>query len=321
MGAGIAYSLFLALAQRYGYGAVRAIAAFSHPNSLAMAANLVLPVALALVLASKRVTLASIAVACAPVCVVLTLSRGALVISVVAIGLVFAGSLWRKVTSRKLVVAATVLAMGFAVAFKSYDTLVERFTSAPPQSEHARLLFNMAAKAMLSEHPFGVGINQYSHVLGNHGYADRLGIPPIDREGLAHHVYWLTAAETGYFGLASYLLMLAAPLWVALRQVRARGTRGDLALGISVSLALMYAHGTAEWIARQTGMAYLFWALAAICVGMERHAEQRASQASQRETRFRELLRKWRGTPRAREGVAVHAISSKGDRDVRSAIV
>jgi O-antigen ligase len=283
MGLGIVFSLLLALGQRYFYGAMRPMAAFSHPNSLAMAANLVFPIALAIVLSAPRAKIAIAAAMTAPLCVVLTLSRGALVLTVLEICAVLGVSILRRPTARKGLVAASIGVMGLAVVVKSYDTLIERFTRAPPQSEQARTLFNQAARAMLSDHPFGVGINQYSHVLGNLGYADALGIPPIDREGLAHHVYWLTAAETGWLGVSSYLLLLALPLFAALSLLRAKGMRGDLALGCAVSLGVMYVHGTAEWIARQTAMSYMFWSVAALCVGLVRTAPGGVSDC--RETR------------------------------------
>ena len=272
MGAGVVYNLLVALSDRYLHGMMRPMGAFSHPNSLGMAANLVLPIALAIVLAAPRAPLAIAAAVAAPLCVVLTLSRGALMLTVVEIVVVLGVSMLRKPTRRKTIVAIAIAVAGLAVVVKSADTLVERFTQAPPQSEQSRVLFNQAARAMLSDHPFGVGINQFSYVLANRGYAEALEIPEIDQDGITHHIYWLTAAETGWLGVTTYVVMLALPLIAALRLVRAKGLRGDLALGIWVALATMYLHGTAEWIARQTAMSYMFWAVAAVGVGLQRTA-------------------------------------------------
>lgn len=156
-----------------------------------------------------------------------------------------------------MVGAAIVLA-------KSIDTIIERFTKAPKESEEARVLFNKAARAMADDHTFGVGINMYSWVLDHGGYADRLHIEPGDRNGIAHHVYWLTCAELGYVGAAAYILLLAT-VWVsALRLVFKRGLTGEVATGLLLGLSTMYLQGTAEWIARQTPQSYCFWMFAAI---------------------------------------------------------
>jgi O-antigen ligase len=147
---------------------------------------------------------------------------------------------------------------------KSLDTILERWSGAPKASEEARVLFNEAARAMLNDHSFGIGINMYSHVLEHGGYADRLGMAPVDRSGVAHHIYWLTAAELGYVGLAAYALLLIAVLVLAIKAARARDVRGDIALGIAAGLFVTYVHGTSEWILRQTAMSYAFWTAAAM---------------------------------------------------------
>ena len=42
-------------------------------------------------------------------------------------------------------------------------------------------------------------------------------IEPGDRNGIAHHIYWLTAAELGYGGVAAYVLLLVVVWGSALR--------------------------------------------------------------------------------------------------------
>lgn len=276
VGIGVLFSCALALGQRYSFGVTRPSGAFPHSNSLAMAANLALPIAFAIVLARPKTRLAAATALAAPVVVLLTLSRGAIVLTAVALATVLVGSLLRRPSRRKLGIAAIGALLGGAMLAKSWDTVVARFSSAPSQSEEARLLFNQAARAMLSDHPFGIGINQYSWVLETAGYADRVGLAEIDRSGIAHHIYWLTAAETGYFGLLAYLLLLLAPLLLAIRiAVRVKGLRGDIALGCAVAFGVTAAQGTAEWIARQTAMSYLFWLVAGLVAALARPSVSR----------------------------------------------
>lgn len=277
LGTGVLYELYLSLKQRYVMGAVRVEGNLFHPNSLAMAVNIVFPIAMAVALAQKKTRVAVAAAGGAALLVIMSLSRGAMAMTVLAAMIVYLGSAVRRLDTRKIGVAAAAVAAIGLVLLKAWDTIVDRFEHASKNSEHARVLFNMAASMMLSEHPFGVGMNQFSYVLSHYGYAERCHIPLVDRDGLAHHIYWLTAAETGWFGVLAYAFLLASPLFLAYRWAfKLKDIRGDVLLGIAASLTITYIQGTAEWLARQTPMSYLFWILAAIVCSLTRQG-QRAS--------------------------------------------
>jgi hypothetical protein len=256
------------LYQKYALHAVRVVGSQSHPNSLAMLVNLVAPIALALVLAGLGDKTAGLVVVSAAMCDVFSLSRGGMMMFVLASTTCVGASIWRRPTVRKfgLVALGGLGALG-GIA-KGWDTIVNRFLHAPKESEEARVLFNKAAAMMAGDHPFGVGINMYSYSLEHGGYAARLAIDAGDRNGIAHHIYWLTAAETGYFGVSTFVLLLASVLVNALRSTTKPDGRGDIAVGIVAGLVVTYLQGTAEWIARQTNMSYLFWLFAAITVAL-----------------------------------------------------
>jgi O-Antigen ligase len=265
---GLAYGVVsqgaMVLWQKYVYRMVRVVGSQPHPNSLAMLVNFISPVALSLLLhrGNRRLTMAVCGLAAfSDVC---TLSRGGMVMYLLATVVVVAFSLWRGSNPYKLKVVTYMVIVGVAGVGKSIDTIIKRFTEAPKESELARKLFNMAARAMAEDYPFGVGINMYSYVLDHNGYADRFGVDPGDRTGIAHHIYWLTAAETGYFGAGCYILVLASVIVSAVRLVKERGVQGEIAVGIMAGLVVTYMQGTAEWIARQTPMSYCFWLFAAM---------------------------------------------------------
>jgi hypothetical protein len=278
---GVIYSLVVALEQRYVEGMFQVTGGFEHANSLGMAVNLIAPIALAVLFAGKGDKLGAAAVASAAICVVLALSRGALLMFAFGAGLVIAGSLARRFTRRKIYVTVALGLVLFLVLAKSMDSIVERFITAPDASVEARDRFEGAAAAMLDDNFFGIGINQYSHVLENEGYADRFEMPEVDRDGLAHHIYWLAAAELGWFGLLAYLWLIAAPLYTAVRgAIRFRhDVRGDVLLGCAAGMAAMHVHGLAEWIARQSSVMYLFWTVAGLAAGMSRQAERALSRS------------------------------------------
>lgn len=267
LGAAVISQGLIALQQKYLYGMVRVVGSQSHPNSLAMIVNLVSPVAFALLLSGKgRWQVVVPVVAFAALCNVFSLSRGGMMMFTTAMAMVFVLSLMRGVTRRKIGVLIAGVAAAAAVLAKSADTIVDRFLNAPKESEEARHLFNQAAEMMADDHVFGVGINMYSHVLDKGGYADVLGIYEGDRSGIAHHIYWLTAAELGYFGLATFILLLAAVWVTAARSGRLPGVRGDVAIGLVAGLSVTYVQGVAEWIMRQTNFSYVFWLFAALAV-------------------------------------------------------
>jgi O-antigen ligase len=258
----------LALHQRYFEHTMRVMGSQSHPNSLAMLVNLIAPIGFALFLAGYGRWLAASVFVIAGVCDILTLSRGGMLMFVLGTGLVAIASIARAPTWRKARILTGLAAASSVVLAWSARTILLRFRTAPVESVHARELFVAAAQRMADGHPLGVGINMYSQVLGNAEYSAVLGIDRWDRDGIAHHIYWLTAAETGYVGVAAFVLLLGAVYVGAIRAAIRPGVRGEIGLGVVVGLTLTYLQGTAEWIFRQTTMSYAFWLVAAIVVGL-----------------------------------------------------
>jgi hypothetical protein len=265
---GLAYGVISqggqALWQKYAQHSMRVVGSQSHPNSLAMIVNFVAPIAFSLLLVGGRNRLLLAVFALTAMCDVFSLCRGGMMMFLLSAGMVVAFSFKEELTPRKIKVVGGLVLGGVIALLKSLDTIYKRFTEAPKESEIARKLFNAAAKLMADEHSFGVGINMYSDVLDHGGYADRIGIEPGDRNGIAHHIYWLTAAETGYIGCAAYFLLLGSVLWGAFRLTREKGPVGQIAVGMFAGLTITYIQGTAEWIARQTNMSYMFWIFAAM---------------------------------------------------------
>ncbi len=265
---GVLWQGWMVLWQKYVQHAIRTVGTMPHPNSLSMIVNLIAPIAFALWLSGRARKYAPLVVASAGISVIASLSRGGMMMFVMATGLGSVAAFARGYEKRKVKIIGALLFGAGVVLARSIDTIIERFTTAPKESELARVLFNKAAKMMADEHMFGVGINMYSYVLDTGGYADRLHIEPGDRNGIAHNIYWLTIAETGYFGVVAYLLVIASVLISTIRLATKGGFRGDIGVGLTLGLATMVLQGTAEWIARQTPMAYAFWTFAAMASGL-----------------------------------------------------
>ncbi len=267
-----------ALYQRYFEHVMRVTGSQSHPNSLAMLVNLIAPVAFAIFLSGRGRWLAAAVFAVAGVCDILTLSRGGMLMFLLAAILVAIGSLARLASWRKGKILASLAVAALLVLAWSARTILLRFETAPVESMRAREIFVTAAQRMAVDHPLGVGINMYSQVLSTSEYAAVLGVDKADRGGIAHHIYWLTAAETGFVGLAAFVFLLGAVYFAALRGATRPGLRGEIALGIVVGLTVTYVQGTAEWILRQSTMSYAFWLFAAIIVGLSHSTKATAGR-------------------------------------------
>jgi len=267
---------------RYVDGMHQVVGAFPHQNSLGMAVNLVTPMMLALALRHKQ-WLAASAVLAGAVCIVLTLSRGALALFGLGVLLTFVGSVWLGGwTRRKKYVALAGMVGGLALLIKSGDQIVRRFITAPEASRLTRGRFNDAAWAMIEDHPLGIGLNNYSHVLEHAGYAERAGIEGYGVSGVVHHIYMLTLAEAGWLGLFAYLMVLVVPIRLAWRAIRVGvrdDVRRDVLLGAVVGLITMYLQGLLEWVARQPVQMYLFFVMLALVGGLSTQLIERRTRA------------------------------------------
>jgi O-antigen ligase len=269
---GLFYELSLCVQQRYLMHMHQTPGNLGHQNTVGMAVNLIVPAMFAMALEKQGGRLAWAAVAAGIVTVLLTLSRGAMSMLAVGLGVTYAFSLWRNASGRKLLMAVAGLFGVLLVLIQAWDSIVDRFLNAPSESAEGRELFELAASQMLHDHPLGVGINLFSHVLDHGGYGRGVDLPEYDRSGIVHNVYWLTAAEVGWAGLAAFLLLLASPVFTAFRAglTGGRDVRRDVLFGLGVGLVALYAQGTLEWAFRQTTLSYLFWMLAGIIVGLSR---------------------------------------------------
>jgi len=285
MMAGVAMILF-ALYQKYGQGIYRVPTFFDHSNTVPLFLNLGIPVLVAMGLAAPwlkpRQALATLVIALGMLLtVVMTFSRAGMTLS---LG-VLLGTVWlayRKVPSRRVTVATLVVALGLIGGLAlTGRSIVERFLEAPESSHMAREEFNRAARAMASEHPLGVGVNQFSYVLTNNPHFSRhIVVMAAERQkGVCHHVYWLTAAELGYLGLAFFVVLLLRFLSVAGWQAfRRRGFEGLLQGALLLGMGALHLSGFLEWVFRITPIFHQFLITAGVSVGLASMARPSAGR-------------------------------------------
>ena len=235
-------------------GVVQAAGTMGHQNLLGLMLHFVTLPLLALLLAGERNKLIMLGVLSALVAVALGASRGTVGFVALGILLLLALSLARRATSHKWKIVGLgfiALAIVAPIAMTSFQ---ERFTIRPVNegSDEERQAFERAAKSMWRDHPMGVGANQYVVVANSQGYSARAGViwNWASRSANVHNMYLLAAAETGWPGVLTFIALLFIP---ALRGLvfafsNRRDPRGEVVLGVSVTLLVLGLHGLYEWV-------------------------------------------------------------------------
>lgn len=259
---GLALQLTTMVLQIRG-GVIQPSGTFAHQNTLGMVVHLVALPHFALFLAGARGLQFWIVPPLALVVASLTASRGSFFFVLAGFGLTFVLSTMRHLTARKAALAAAGLVVLALVAPLASSSFERRF-AADPLKEHEydeRAAFNRTASYILADNPWGIGNNHYVHVAKNGGYSVRAGVlvNEVNLNNIVHNAYWLTAAETGYFGLVALLIYLVYPIVLAGRAaLRGGGTlAGDLLLGNAAALIIVCQHSLYEYIIHGEDVQYV----------------------------------------------------------------
>ena len=207
----------------------------------------------ALLLAGQRGRLPILAPLGSALAAILTVSRATLGLTAVGMATIFAVSAIRKWTSRKAKIALLSAVSLLVLIPFAISSLESRFGSDyQPSGYDERAAFQKAAEMIVADHPMGVGANNYVVVANVGGYNRKAGVAARgeSRATNVHNAYWLAAAETGYFGVLAFAILLLRPLIVAFQcGWRSReDQRGDLMLGLGITLLFVYVHCYFEWI-------------------------------------------------------------------------
>lgn len=297
--------------QRYGIGIVQTQGTFAHQNTLGMIAHLIVMPWLALLLSGPRSWQPITVVLAGAVIAVLTASRAAVAFTLLGVGFVYLGSICRDFTRRKFSYGMVAAAIALVMTPLAISSFQQRFAVVPLDLQYdEREAFKRAAAMIVADHPMGVGANHYVAVSKNDGYSERAGVLRTSRNSHVHNVYWLTAVEAGYLGLLFFLLLLLVPMvtgfWVAWSN--RRDQRGDLLLGLSVGLLMVYVHSWYEWILLSAQVQYLVVLAFGMVAGLA-HQLRRAPESTMLPKRWaqrpekvsrRRLVPSWRAPARRR---------------------
>lgn len=261
MAIGLCLEVPVEIWERFVKGEVQATGSFGHENLTGLISHFAVFPLLALFLGTRSGRLPPVGLLSGMVIAVLGASRATLGLAGIGYVELFLLSAWRQWTPRK----ANLLLMGLGVAALvtpfAWLSLEHRFAAKPLSQQYdERAAFDRAASMMVSDHPLGVGANQYVVVANTQNYNTRAGVVWTSGSANVHNVYRLVQAETGYFGLFAFVLLLSRPLITAfICGWRARTDwRGDLLLGFGTALLVVYLQSFYEWVFVAYPTEYLF---------------------------------------------------------------
>lgn len=268
---------FSAVQQKYLWGFYRVKATFDHSNTIPLYLNQAMPALLAWGLGDATMSptraLLSVGIALGMVfSVVATMSRAGILLAGLTLLVTVVLALRRERRRLTEVTAVLVLLAMVGGGIKAAGSIMDRVKNAPEESHQAREEFNLAADMMARDHPvIGVGINNFPEVLTNQDkYNSHIQVMANEEQaGVCHHIYRLTLAETGYVGLALFLLVILRFLWRAGRLAfRGHGLHALLGAGFLFGHAAMHASGFLEWAFRITPVATMYAATCGLLVAM-----------------------------------------------------
>ena len=272
MAIGLSFEACHAIWQRFALGILQPGGSFGHENFLGLVSHFVVFPWVALLYAGERGWRPVIGPLAGLVVAVLTVSRATVGLAAGGYVGLFGLSVLRKWTPRKAVlmvggvVALSVLAPIVVASFE------KRFGPGPLDSYDERAAFARAAEMIIADNPFGIGANSYVVVANTENYNFKAGVAQVIGSDSAnvHNIYLLVTAESGYIGLVTFMLMLIQPLIVAFRcGWRSRNDmRGDLLIGLGMSLLIIYVHSYFEWIFVTFTPQYMFALDAGLVAGL-----------------------------------------------------
>jgi O-antigen ligase len=261
MGSGLIYEAIYAVTQ-YASGDPRPGGNLGHSNFLGLASHFVVLPALALTLGGRRFFGPAAAVLAGLVIAIVGGSRATLGLFAIGATLTIVLSIWHKMTSRKLAIAGGASLLLLVAAPVMIWAANRRPEQMKVSSDEERSAMKLAARMVITDHPFGVGADQYVIVANTGGYSQRAGVPwsQANRSAPVHNVYYLVTAELGFLGLFSLIALLATFVVLGFRLLGRHWNdeSSELIPGLLATMIIVCIHISYEWVFMHFVLHYLF---------------------------------------------------------------
>jgi O-antigen ligase len=275
--------------ERFGRGILQTGGSFGSQNLLGVLSHFIVFPAFALTLAIRRDKFFLIATAASTLIAILTTSRATVALTALGMSLVLMLSAMRGWTRRKTSIFAAgfiALVIFVPLGISSFDTRFETQKITDIFADTSRIYMENAAKAIIANHPMGVGPNQYIVFANTHGYNQAAHVDWVNMRTNVHNSYLLIAAESGYLGLLTFVCMILPPIFLAFRygfKVARSDLRGDILIGVGVSLLMLYLHAYYEWLFVTSQVQYLFAISLGIVSGLTRQLREHSTILASKE--------------------------------------
>jgi len=263
----------VALKLRYLGGVHQVSGMFEHQNSMAVWAYLCGLPLLAMSLSRSTGWIDSAVYlggfGCSGLLVILSISRGALLVLGAGAVLIIAHAALQKITFKRSIIIGSAVVCGSFVVLMALDSIMGRFLGSHDyeKKHNLRTVLEEVSYEMLKDNPMGVGLNNYN-VVNSRPYTRYSGMLERwnERRGYwypekyyrknpnTENLYWMVLAESGYLGFVGLIIFFAYSLYVCLRNyLYFKDTpQGSLILGLIATLVLFYGHSQLERVFTQT---------------------------------------------------------------------
>jgi hypothetical protein len=233
-----------ALGDRYIDGHHRVSGRLGHPNSLGTFMAMMGAVMFGFTLYRGSFFSSGtfgITTAACMVSVMLTISRGALAAFVMGIWIDVSALFHRYINIKNLAILLAGSFVVLALFYVAADTLTNRFLGQQDAVSDIqyRGLYNEEARLMAADHPFGVGLGNFSTYSWIE-YGQKVGLSVYGTQ--AHNLWYLTLGEVGYPGLAAFMLYWMRFLSIGLPFLFRRRKAMFYAAAASATAAVMTGH-------------------------------------------------------------------------------
>lgn len=262
--------MFMMVLYQWRMGIYQPYGPFTHQNSLAMYLMTIGSIFLAALLEIrlkqfKLIYVTGIFGLCCLI-EVMTLSRAGVVCYAGACSIVVFFSFMIKFKPRKVAIFMFMFLVALGGLLFYANSIYERFMYAPESSMESRKNLAASARNMANDKDCGIGLNNFGiKVNAEYPYSKHY-MPEGFKEGLVESVYLMIAAETGWFNMYVYIIMIAYFYIINIVNIRRyrRSKLVYLPIGLAGGLAAIYAQSYLEWVLKQAPNYYqlmLFFAM------------------------------------------------------------
>ena len=255
------YSTSVALYERYVWGMHRIPGPLDHYNEFSEYCCIIAPVLAAAAASDRHVLIRWLCGGCAAalgVCVILTISRTGVAVYPIVMFCAIAVCSGLTLTPKKIAIGILIMAAAGGAVYRGWDSLMSRYAGTSLEEEYleedmqGRGMYLHIAAAIVRDHFFGVGLNNWSYVVTEE-YYPRLGHAAVSYGGTdinvkdlseneyshmiappAHNLGALTIGELGVPGFIIFYLLWGRWFQMGASFFRGRSQRLLSRFGIGV---------------------------------------------------------------------------------------